>query len=493
MPSPLPSPQQDLATATPAPISASATAVPTMPALRPTASPTALNYLKTDGARIVDAQGNDVILSGLNWFGMETGTLCPHGLWVRNYGDMLDQIVQQGFNCLRLPYSGDLFNPTIKPNGIDFAKNPDLQGLDGLAILDTIVTAATKRNLKVILDQHRPDMNAQSQLWYTDHLSEAVWMAQWEALAARYLGNDGVIGGDLHNEPAGPATWGSGDPKTDWAMAAERCGNAILAINPNWLILVEGVEKEVDKDGNPLDWTWMGGELIDAGKRPIRLNVKNRVVYSPHDYGPSVSGQKWFTDPTFPDNMPAFWDKHWGYLQKQGIAPVLVGEFGGPTVGSDPEGTWQRSLVAYLKQNSISYTYWCLNPNSGDTGGLLEDDWQTINAGKEALLRTFQGKLLSNRAPSAVNTAAIPPAPGATLPTPTATAAATPNVTPPAGSTPSVGSGSRVYVVQNGDTLASISAKFYGDPNGWHRIADANAPRLTDPNHIEPGQQLVIP
>ena len=26
--------------------------------------------------------------------------------------------------------------------------------------------------------------------------------------------------------------------------------------------------------------------------------------------------------------MPAIWDKHWGYLVKQNIAPVLIGEFG---------------------------------------------------------------------------------------------------------------------------------------------------------------------
>jgi len=50
---------------------------------------------------------------------------------------------------------------------------------------------------------------------------------------------------------------------------------------------------------------------MDVAKYPVELNVPNRVVYSPHDYGPGVSGQSWFTDPTFPNNLPSLWDKHW--------------------------------------------------------------------------------------------------------------------------------------------------------------------------------------
>ena len=386
-----------------------ATIAPATPETRTATSAAKLNYLHTDGPKILDASGHEVTLTGLNWFGMETDTLAPHGLWVRSYESMLDQIVHEGYNCLRLPFSNSLFDPKRRPNGIDFSKNPSLEGLNGLQIMDTVVVAAGKRGLKIILDQHRPDTSAQSALWYTDKLSQAEWIAQWQALAARYQGNDAVIGADLHNEPSGPCTWGSGDPKTDWAIAAEACGNAILSVNPNWLILVEGIEKMVDSSGNPIDWTWQGGELMNARTRPIHLSVPHRLVYSPHDYGPSVYGQRWFTDPTFPDNMPGFWDKHWGYLAQEGTAPILVGEFGGRSVGSDREGEWQRALVKYLKDNRLHYTYWCLNPNSGDTGGLLKDDWRSVDLAKEELLKTYQGRLLENQAPGVVDVAAVPP------------------------------------------------------------------------------------
>jgi endoglucanase len=71
-----------------------------------------------------------------------------------------------------------------------------------------------------------------------------------------------------------------------------------------------------------------------------------------------------------------------------------VGEFGGRSVGNDKEGIWQRSLVSYLRQNNLSYSYWTFNPNSADTGGLLLDDWQSVDPEKAALLSGYQFSLL---------------------------------------------------------------------------------------------------
>jgi endoglucanase len=386
-----------------------ATAPPSTVAASPTFEALAqLNYLHTEGGTIRDNSGREVTLTGLNWFGMETDTLAPHGLWARGYRDMLDQIVQLEYNCLRLPFSNELFDPKLEPNGIDFTQNPDLKGLNGLQIMDKIIVEAGKRGLKIILDQHRPTTDSQSPLWNTPELTTQEWLDQWRTLAQRYLGNDAVIGADLHNEPCGDATWGSGDPVTSWSRAAENCANEILKVNPQWLILVEGIEKIVDKFGNVFDWTWQGGELINARVRPIKPDVPNRLVYSPHDYGPSVYDQGWFNDPKFPDNLPGFWDFHWGYLQRQGIAPILVGEFGGPLAGNNKESQWQRTLVNYLKTNNMHYTYWAFNANSADTGGLLEPDWKSINEAKQSLLKTHQGKLIGNKAPDVVNTSAVP-------------------------------------------------------------------------------------
>ena len=45
--------------------------------------------------------------------------------------------------------------------------------------------------------------------------------------------------------------------------------------------------------------------------------------------------------------------------------------------------------------------------------------------------------------------------------------------------------------VRLGDTLSGIAAEVYRDPSLWRLIADAN--RIEDPRHLQPGQVLTIP
>ncbi|HEY7126569.1 MAG TPA: glycoside hydrolase family 5 protein [Ktedonobacterales bacterium] len=355
--------------------------------------PAITGFLHTQGGQLVDSADQEVHLTGVNWFGFETDTFAPHGLWARNWREMLAQIASAGFNTIRLPYSNQLFDPASAPQSIDYQINPDLQGLRGLALMDTIIQGAGKLGLKVILDQHRPDAQGQSGLWYTDNVPESRWISDWVMLAQQYQGNPTVIGADLHNEPHSPATWGDGNPATDWRLAAERAGNAILAVNPDWLIIVEGTEQYQG------DSYWWGGNLEGAADYPVRLSEPDKLVYSAHDYGPGVSNQPWFHAPDFPQNLPAIWERQWAYLQLEGKTPILLGEFGGRSMGLDTEGIWQRSLVSYLKQYQINYTYWAWNADSVDTGGLLEPDWKTLDAAKMDVLSAYQWPILPTPPP----------------------------------------------------------------------------------------------
>jgi nucleoid-associated protein YgaU len=47
--------------------------------------------------------------------------------------------------------------------------------------------------------------------------------------------------------------------------------------------------------------------------------------------------------------------------------------------------------------------------------------------------------------------------------------------------------------VQAGDNLSKISKHFYGDPNQYMKIVDANKDQLPDPDKIKPGMKLNIP
>jgi endoglucanase len=258
--------------------------------------------------------------------------------------------------------------------------------------------------MRIILDRHRPTAAGQTALWYTASASEASMIADWQMLAQRYAGNPTVVGADLFNEPHAEGTdpngtgacWGCGVSTRDWRLAAQRIGNAVLSANSNWLIFVEGVSTASGGTPNtfdnvpddPLGGDWWGGYLTAAAQFPVQLNVANRLVYSAHDYGISVfDRQPWFNDSTFPNNLPAVWDHFWGYLVKNNTAPVLVGEFGS-TLANPLDTQWLTKLMSYMGSgvNGISFTYWAWNPNSGDTGGIVQDDWVTVNQNKQSIV-----------------------------------------------------------------------------------------------------------
>ena len=51
----------------------------------------------------------------------------------------------------------------------------------------------------------------------------------------------------------------------------------------------------------------------------------------------------------------------------------------------------------------------------------------------------------------------------------------------------------RIHIVQKGDTLSSISAKYYGSARQWRKIVNANRDNLPAPNRLIPGVKLIIP
>ena len=58
---------------------------------------------------------------------------------------------------------------------------------------------------------------------------------------------------------------------------------------------------------------------------------------------------------------------------------------------------------------------------------------------------------------------------------------------------PSLAPKEQVYTVAAGDSLSKIAKEFYGNSNEYMKIFNANRDKLSDPNTIKPGQQLVIP
>ena len=63
------------------------------------------DWLTTDGDKIVDMNGNEVWLTGVNWFGYNTGTNIFDGVWSCSMSNTLQTIANRGFNLLRVPIS----------------------------------------------------------------------------------------------------------------------------------------------------------------------------------------------------------------------------------------------------------------------------------------------------------------------------------------------------------------------------------------------------
>ncbi len=369
-----------------APHSPAATGSPSASAVSTATTTTAagppLTRLHTEGAKILDADGAPFVIKAANWFGLETSSCAPDGLWQISLDSGMATIAGLGFNSIRLPYSSECIERSAPATGIDATKNPTLQGKTPLQIMDAVVASAKAHGLRVILDRHRPDSAAQSELWYTAAYPESTWIRDWVMLAKRYRGDPAVIGADLDNEPHGSACWGCGVASRDWAAAATRAGNAISAVDPHLLIIVEGIEKSAN--GTYALW---GGQLQDVAAHPLSLKVRNQLVYSPHDFPSSVSMHPWFTAKNYPANLPTVWDTNFGYIQKKNLAPVLVGEFG-TKLQTASDKLWMQEMVGYLAKNKMSFGYWAFNPE-GNTGGLVQADWSTPEAAKVVALKAL--------------------------------------------------------------------------------------------------------
>ncbi|MEN8662895.1 MAG: LysM peptidoglycan-binding domain-containing protein, partial [Lentimonas sp.] len=59
--------------------------------------------------------------------------------------------------------------------------------------------------------------------------------------------------------------------------------------------------------------------------------------------------------------------------------------------------------------------------------------------------------------------------------------------------TPDPASVPRTHTVQSGDTLSTISSRYYGTPSRWIDIYQANRDRLRSENALKVGQEIRIP
>jgi hypothetical protein len=366
----------------------------------------------------------------------------------RTIQQTMQEISGMGINMIRLPLVPQTLNANDPQGTGNVLKNhPSVRIANSRLALETMITAAANNNIAVLLDIHscsnyvgwrkgrldarppyvdrdrdnydftREDSSCAASgnpagVTRIQAYNTSLWLDNLRTIAGlgTQLGVDNIIGIDIFNEPW-DYTW------AEWKSLSEQAYTAINAVNPNTLIFVEGNSASAgNQDGTPdtvsqrphgnaatvPNW---GGNLFEAGSNPLTI-PKDRRVFSPHVYGPSVFVQSSFMDPAQPQcaglegdaagdakcNIvinPTLersgWEEHFGYLKDQGYG-MVVGEFGGNldwplgqasirdrnrysylTPGAD--ATWQNAFVDYLVSKGIEGCYWSINPESGDTAG----------------------------------------------------------------------------------------------------------------------------
>lgn len=369
------------------------------------------DWLTTDGDRIVDQNGTEVWLTGCNWFGYNTGSNVFDGVWACNMREALESIADHGFNLLRIPMSAELLlqwsNGEYPEANYNHAYNPELESMNSLEIFDYALDILAANGVKVMIDIHSLPTDAMGHnlpLWYTDSMTVDDFYAALDWLSARYANNDTIIAYDLKNEPHGKASepdhaiWNDSEDANNWRYVAQTAGNIILDNNPHALIVIEGIQiYPIDPVTNNFTSTddddyynsWWGGNLRAVADYPIDFGSPERnaqVVYSPHDYGPAVYAQPWFEGGfTYESLYEDYWHEAWLYIDEEQIAPLLIGEWGGFMSGDNL--TWMTYMRQLIAEYHLNHTFWCFNANSGDTGGLVLDDFVTWDQEKYEFVR----------------------------------------------------------------------------------------------------------
>lgn len=369
------------------------------------------DWLYAKGNKIYNKKGTQVWITGLNWFGYSTGTNCLDGLWNADLNTSVESIADKGFNLIRVPISSELilnWKKGVYPKtNYNTSINYYLNDKNSLQILDYFVSLCRANGIKLMFGIHSAKTHPQGHqypLWYNEDITEKDYISSLTWLAKRYKHDDTVIAYDLKNEPHGAADesikaiWNNSKDPNNWKYIVEKTALKILKVNPNVLIIVNGIEiypKNIKTNGNftstnKSDYyaTWWGGNLRGVKDYPINLGkYQNKLIYSPHDYGPNVFIQPWFEkNYTYQSLIKEAWNDYWLYIHDKKITPLFIGEWGGYM--TQPNLKWMTYMRKLIKTEKLNHAFWAYNANSADTGGLVKDDFKTWDMEKYNFIKS---------------------------------------------------------------------------------------------------------
>ncbi|MEX0896337.1 MAG: glycoside hydrolase family 5 protein [Patescibacteria group bacterium] len=240
---------------------------------------------------------------------------------------------QLGINLVRLPLNQQYY----------------LQSEEYRRLVDRSVEWINSLGMAVMLDLHWSDKGGLDPVAEQQVMADKNSLIFWREVATLYKDNSEVIF-ELYNEPhdISPEVWLNGGPNEDGFEAvgmqtmADLIRNEVGADN---LIVVNGINWGYDHQ--PL----------------ARVEGKN-IIYGTHPYGQHPGKQ-----------IRQDWDAHFGFLSAD--YPVMITEFGDT---SACEGVFQKELVEYANEHSMSWVAWAWYPADCGFPSLIQDWSGTLNA-----------------------------------------------------------------------------------------------------------------
>lgn len=319
----------------------------------------AQGFLHTEGDKIVDGNGENVILRGIgtgNWMVMEGYMMKTEGVagtqhefkaklealigeektnaffdtWLQNQFTKtdVDSMKAWGFNSVRVAMHYKLFTLPIEEEPIA-GKNTWL--LKGFKMIDNLLSWCADNEMYLILDLHaapggqgaNADISdydpSKPSLWESE-ANKAKTVALWRKLAERYSNSQWIGGYDLINETNWTFSEPNNQPLRD---LLERITTAIREVDMNHIVFIEGNSFANDHSGLTPPWD-------------------DNFVYSFHKYwsGTSTNDLDWIIA-----------------LRNEYNVPLWMGESG------ENSNTWFTELIASCEQNNIGWSWWPVKKN----------------------------------------------------------------------------------------------------------------------------------
>lgn len=357
----------------------------------------AQGFLHAEGTRIVNGQGEPVLLRGIgtgNWMIMEGYMMKTEGVagtqheienrlvqligeqkttdffnyWLDNHFTRadVDSMKAWGFNSVRVNMHYKWFTLPVEEEPI-----PGNQTwvLKGFKLIDNLLDWCAQNEMYLILDLHaapggqgkNADISdydpSKPSLWESE-ANKIKTVALWRKLAERYQNSQWMGGYDLINE----TNWTFSEPDNQPLRSLfGRITTAIREVDKNHILFIEGNSYANDFGGLTPPWD-------------------NNLVYSFHRYWSSTS----YDDLDFVK-----------YLRDQYNVPLWMGESG------ENSNTWFTEFISTCEENNIGWSWWPVKKN-----GVNNPLNVAVNQSYLDLVRYWRGEI-STPPSAAVATSAV--------------------------------------------------------------------------------------